>query len=421
MISFILKSKNINRASYLWNAVSGMLNSVQSPMLLLLVARGTNGVNDSAVFVIAYAIANLMMMIGKYGVRNFQVTDAINKYNFSDYLFARKITTIIMIVSSFCYVVANGYSFEKMCIVLLVCILKVFDSYEDVYHSQLQKIGRLDVAGKILSIRLIYYFVSFSVVYILCDNLLTACIISVLSSILVGVVLDVIAWKEFDIECKKHDKKNVIQILKSCFPLFLCSYLIMYIANAPKYIVDEFYSTDIQAAFNYVFMPVFVIALFGNFIFQPMQTKAAKIYKEGEYKKFNSLIIKGTIEVLIITLVIAFIGYLFGIPVMSIVFNYDLLSYRKELVILLITGGGLALINMINIFISLIRYQKHMIISYCLLAVITKVVGDIVAGKYSVLTLIEFYCMVVYLLMIILMIVLVLGIKKGKKQGNIGG
>ena len=375
MIDFILKSKNINRDSYIWNAISGMLNSVQSPVLLLLVARGTDGVNDSAVFVIAYAIANLMMMIGKYGVRNYHVTDVIDKYNFTEYLFARKISTVIMIVASIGYVLVNGYNFQKLCVVFLICIMKVFDSYEDVYHGQLQKIGRLDVVGKILTIRLIYYFVVFSILYLILDDLLIACTISVLTSILLGIVLDIIAWKNFEIECKKVDIKNVLQILKTCFPLFLCSYLIMYIANAPKYIVDKFYSTDIQAAFNYVFMPVFVIALFGNFIFQPMQTKAARMYKEGEYKKFNSLIRKGTIEVLVITLVVTVLGYFLGIPVMSVVFNYDLSGYKIELVILLMTGGGLALINMINIFISLIRYQKHMIVAYCLLAIITKVVG----------------------------------------------
>lgn len=414
MLNFILNSKNVNKSSYIWNALGGMLNSIQSPLLLILIARGSNGVNDAAIFVIAYAIGNLMMMIGKYGVRNYHVTDVNSKYSFADYLSTRKITVLIMAIVSVFYVMFSNYDYEKTLIVILICIMKAFDSYEDVIHSEFQRCDRLDIAGKILGIRLIYYFVCFALLYICTDNLLITTASAVISSLIIGSSLDIYVWNKMNIEYKSKSWRNVLDILKACFPLFLCTYLAMYIANAPKYIVDGFYSSDIQASFNYVFMPVFVIALFGNFIFQPMQTKASNIYALKEYSRFNRLIIKGIIQVVVITCIIAVGGYFVGIPVMSVVFNHNLTGYELELVMLIITGGGLALINMLNMFISLIRYQKHMIISYAIAALIMKVIGDMIAKKYEVITLTAFYCCVVFLLMLELILVLLIGIKRNK-------
>ena len=40
---------------------------------------------DGGVFTIAYAIGNLMMTIGKYGMRNFQATDVNEKYSYKEY------------------------------------------------------------------------------------------------------------------------------------------------------------------------------------------------------------------------------------------------------------------------------------------------------------------------------------------------
>lgn len=414
MINFVLNSKNINKDSYIWNAISGMFNSVQAPVLLLLVSRGTDGVNDSAILVIAYAIANLMMMIGKYGVRNYHVTDVNDEHSFSDYLFVRKITTFIMILSSLIYVVVSGYDIRKMIIVLCICFSKLFDSYEDVYHSQLQKLGRLDVAGKILALRYGVYFIAFCVAYIFLDDLMLTGIISVGLSIVFGIVLNYAVWKKMNIESGAKTISSAIGILKECFPLFLCSYLMMYIGNAPKYTVDKYYDVDIQVAFNYVFMPVFVIALFGNFIFQPIQRKASIVYKENDYETFNGLIARGTVSVAVITAVITILGGLLGIPVLSWVFNYNLKGYNLELILLLITGGGLAIINMLNIFISLIRYQKHMIIIYIIVALLTKIVGDYISGKFEMICLVWFYFAMMFSLVFSLAFVLMYGIKKEK-------
>lgn len=416
MINFILNSKDINKDSYVWNAISGIFNSIQSPVLLVLVSWGLNGVNDSAMLVIAYAIANLMMMIGKYGVRNYHVTDVSNQHSFGDYLYVRNFTTTIMLLASIIYVMVSKYDVMKMGVVLSICFSKAYDSYEDVYHSQLQKMGRLDIAGKILTLRYGVYFIIFSVIYIFTNNLMFTSIVSVSCSILFGVAVNNIASKKMGIVKEHSNPENRHEILKQCFPLFLCTFLLMYIGNAPKYTVDKYYDVNVQAAFNYIFMPVFVISLLGNFIFQPVQRKAAIVYKDRDYKTFSSLIVRGILAVVIITGFITLIGGILGIPVLSLVFNYNLNGYKLELILLLVIGGSIAFINMLNIFITLIRYQKHMIVMYVIVALLTKFLGDYISSRYSMISLVWFYFAMMYSLVFCLTVVLICGIKKDKNK-----
>ena len=99
-------SKDKMKSAYLWNTCAAMLNAFQTVFILMLISR-IDPVIDAGVFTIAFAIGNLMMAIGKYGIRQFQVSDVEEKYSFKEYTVARIITSIIMIAASFVYVGVN--------------------------------------------------------------------------------------------------------------------------------------------------------------------------------------------------------------------------------------------------------------------------------------------------------------------------
>ena len=139
MIKKILfDSKDKMKSAYLWNTCAAMLNAFQTVFILMLISR-IDPVIDAGVFTIAFAIGNLMMAIGKYGIRQFQVSDVEEKYSFKEYTVARIITSIIMIVASFVYVgvnLASGlYNSSKSIVIILICLAKVIDAVEDVIHG----------------------------------------------------------------------------------------------------------------------------------------------------------------------------------------------------------------------------------------------------------------------------------------------
>ena len=58
-----------------WNMVFSVLNAGQSIVLLIIVNR-IAGEKAAGVFAFSFSVAVLMMYIGNYGIRNFQISDS---------------------------------------------------------------------------------------------------------------------------------------------------------------------------------------------------------------------------------------------------------------------------------------------------------------------------------------------------------
>ena len=67
----------------------------QSVIMLMVLPR-VRDVAAAGVFTLAYANANLFLNLGKYGVRNYQVSDVRARFSFWTYLRARAISTFAM-------------------------------------------------------------------------------------------------------------------------------------------------------------------------------------------------------------------------------------------------------------------------------------------------------------------------------------
>ena len=418
---FLLKDKNIGKSAVFWNAFSAMMNSFQTMVLLMIITRfGT--AEDSAIFVMAYAIGNLMLNVGKFGIRQFQVTDIGEKYSFRNYLDSRKLSTLLMIVFTFLYVGYNilmqQYSLKKSIIVVLICTLKAIESYEDVYHGRMQQKGRLDVAGRILGIRLFLFIVGFALCYILSHNLIMSALINVIISLLLSIFLNYTALKELNITDKSISQKGVLSLLWECFPLCACMCMNMYIANAPKYIIDTAVSDDIQTCFNIVFMPVFIIALLANFIFQPCLKNLGELWAEKKYKKFIKNIYVLAAVVILACAVITVVGAFIGGDILGLIYKVDLSSYNNLLIIFMISGGIIALQNLYIIAITVVRYQKYMIYGYITISIIILLAGSHILSASGIVLLSLFYLMTMILLLLYCMILLAIAQKKVKQNKN---
>ena len=66
------QATSIERAAYIWNTASGLLNAFQS-VIMLTVLTHVCDVTTAGIFTIAYANANLFLNLGRYGVWKFQV------------------------------------------------------------------------------------------------------------------------------------------------------------------------------------------------------------------------------------------------------------------------------------------------------------------------------------------------------------
>ena len=124
-----------------WNAFGGGLFAGQMAFILIFISRKSS-LETAGIITIAYAIANLILAVSRYGVRNYQITDTENN-TFADYLSARKFSTIIAAVCGIGYLwyssVFGNYSLYKVIIVGEIIALKLIDGVEDVYLGRYQQ------------------------------------------------------------------------------------------------------------------------------------------------------------------------------------------------------------------------------------------------------------------------------------------
>ncbi len=374
-------------AGYIWNTLSGLIMAGQSVLLLIIITR-VCGLKAAGVFSIAYAIANLMLTIGKYGMRNYQVSDVRTEFSFQDYLWSRIATSTAMVIFSIGYacmgIITSGYDTDKVLVIILFCLLKTVDAVEDVYFGLYQKKGRLDIGAKGLTLRLsgtlFVLLISVAVTKELIISTTVTCIFSVFLSIWIIAA----SYPAFRDEEPPASFRNVRRLLWDCFPLFAGGYLAMYIGNISKYAIDRYMNEEIQACYNFVFMPVFVVGLLSGFAFQPIIGKMAVLWENEDYSGFGRIILEQLTIVIGILIVVLAGAWFLGIPVLSMLYNTDLTTYKSTLMILLIGGGFNAAAAFFTVVLTVIRRQKAVIWGYFIVALLSKAASGYFVLHYGI-------------------------------------
>ncbi len=134
------------KQDYVWNTAAGLINAAEAVVMSMIVTRMT-GLADAGMLTMAFAIGNLMLPIGKFGVRNYQVTDVESKFSFFTYLTARFVTVSAMLIAICGYLgyaaVGLRYSPDKIGIIFAVCMIYLVEALEDLLWGYFHQIHSL--------------------------------------------------------------------------------------------------------------------------------------------------------------------------------------------------------------------------------------------------------------------------------------
>ena len=388
--SFLTRTKNIQRSAVIWNAVAACLTSFQTMLLLMLLTHfGTT--EHSGYFVMAFTAANLFMHLGKFGMRQYQVTDAGNKYSFREYCASRVFSVGLMGAALAVYLLwallFNGYTAEKAAVVALITFYRGVEAAEDVLHGRLQQQGRLDIAAKILAIRNAVFMAGFAVLYLLTKNLVLTCAVNAGVTLILCIVLNKPFWEAgagargtvpvapFGATGTVPLAPPVRALLMECLPLCLTMVTYMYLGNAPKYIVDGLVSDAVQTRFNIVIMPAFVGSLLCSFIFNPALKRIGDLWTGKEIGTLRKTTKKLALAPIAVDAVLLLGGWFLGIPVLSAVYGVDLADYRVTLMIFLLASGAVAMLNLFVALLTAMRKQKHLLLAYAAASLLLLLAG----------------------------------------------
>lgn len=405
---------NKNEAgNYIWNAIGGMLNAGQSVLVLIIVTR-VCGLEAAGLYSIAFATGNLFMYLGNYGVRNYQVSDVDEKFPFRSYILHRLLTVALMLLAAAVYctysLLRGAYSPAKTMTVAAMCLLKAIDCLEEVLEGRLHQRGRLDLAGKMMTVRLLISIGGMLAVLVATRNLLTATnaaiILAAAAVILMAaacrrtllplqpapeLVADVgnagaapgaaaknrgaatspAAASAAVSAARRGALRDAAVLMRVCFPVCAANFLSFYLINAPKYAIDAAMNETAQAQYNFIAMPVFVIQLLGMFVYQPVLVRMTLSWNSADQKGFLRDFLRITAGLLIIAALCLGGAYVLGIPVLSALYATDLSALKPELLLILAGGVFLAMNGFYSAVLTLMREQNRIPFMYLAGAVLS--------------------------------------------------
>lgn len=365
----------VERNGVIGNIFSGALNSVQSVIWLSIITR-ILGIEDAGIFTIAYASASLFLTIGTYGMRNFQISDVKNEYCWKEYYLSRFITIGVMLLAAAVYCgymsVSGLYTLRKAGIVFGTTLLKSVDAYEDIYHGQYQKEGRLDIAGFSMSIRLAVQIIIFAVFIIMSRDLMMSLYITVICSFIILLFLIKQGNKYIFFSSGSFRMACLKKLLYTCLPICLSLFIAFYLNNLSKYVIDFLLEETDQAYYGFLSMPVFVIYLFANYVYMPMVNKMSYMWSQHDLSGFVRSLIKIFFLITGIAIIVLSAGWLLGVDVLGIIYGVDLDEYKKVLMVLLCGSVLYAYFSFFSVAITIMRLQRFLLIINCIVAILSQ-------------------------------------------------
>lgn len=378
---YLLKKEYGLKENTLWYTIGNLSSSTTSVLLMVIVTR-ILGVNEAGIFAIAYSIAQLMLTIGWFGTRSFQVSDVCEEFRFSDYLSLKILLSLIIIAGGIIYSVCLDNYGYKMLVSCLYCILILGDVFADVFAGRFQQIDRLYLAGMSYTLRNLGYCLIFFLTLLITGELVAGLSVAIVVSFTVLLTFDYPMIRETSTISLRVNFSKVKKLARECFPLFISSFVTTFIMNIPKNAIEISFNQDVQAYYNIIFTPSSLVNMFCMFIFVPLYTSIAKAWHEGSLNKFKKIILKIMLIVLGLSTVVLIGCFLLGIPVLEFVYGVQLVEYKTPFLILIAAGCVNSLNTVWSYIFTVVRRQKYILLIYvvsllCSQILITPLIGSL--------------------------------------------
>ena len=352
---------------YLWNTAASLMTSLATVVMLLVVTR-TAGIRAAGVYSLAIAVGQQFQTLGMYEVRTYHVTDLRHRFTFGTYLATRIITVALMLVGIVGYAMVSGDGGSDVLLIVLVASLRVFDAFEDVYVCELQRVGRLDLGGRACFWRALSTTASFSGMLVATGNLLVSTVVSLVVSLVVMVGVYLPPSRGLFPLRPTWDPRRVGQVLLACLPLFLASFISMYLSNAPRFAIDRYLDPTQQGYFAILFMPAVTINLMSLVIFRPLLTRMAGLWVQGDRPGFRAVVNRGLLATAGAFVVVGLVTYVAGVPILGLVFGKDVSAFSVELMVL-VAGGAMNAASVVLYYaLTTVRLQNLVFAGYVLAA-----------------------------------------------------
>ena len=340
-----LESRGQLGRDYLWNTAASLMSSLAVVIMGVAIVR--SGATDSfaraqyGLFTLALAIGQQYQTVGLYEVRTFHVTDVRRRFDFGTYLSTRLLTCLVMVglIAYHSWTASTKEPYPAFTVIAAMALLRIFDAFEDVYYSEFQRSGRLDIAGKACFARIFTTTFLWSGLYWFTQDLLTSTLITFAVTCVVLIVAYGLPARGVFPLLPSLNVRGVAGILWECLPLFVAAFLNQYLANAPRFAIHAALGDEELGVFAIIYMPAVAINMLSLFVFRPLLTRMALRWTEGKRGEFFSIVRRGLLTTVGAFAIVAAVTYMIGPPLLTLVFGTDVSGYVGELMVLVLAGA----------------------------------------------------------------------------------
>lgn len=354
---------------YLWNSAASLAGSLSLVVMLSVVSRSV-GIEATGVYALAIAVGQQFQTLGMYEVRTYHVTDVEHRFSFGTYLATRILTVALMILGIIGYAMISGTDARMVLLIMLVAFLRLFDAFEDVFYSEFQRAGRLDLGGRASFLRTLVTAGAFCLLLVVTGDLLISTLVTLAASLVAMVATFLPPARRLFPLTAQWDRGAIARVLYECLPLFIALFIAMYLANAPRYAIDRFLDSAQQGYFAIIYMPAVAINQLSLLVFRPLLTRMATRWVAGDWRGFTAIMRRGLATTLAAFVVVAAVTYVAGPLILGLVFGQDVSGLRPELMVL-VAGGAMNSAGVILYYaLATMRRQRLALYAYLLAAAI---------------------------------------------------
>lgn len=342
------------RNNMIWN-VGGSVAFIGAQWLMTILIVHLADYEEAGVLSLGLSLTNVFTNIAYFAIRNFQVSDAEEKYSESVYVTHRLLTTAAALLLYGLFVLVNGYSAYVTAFLLLFMVYRVTEPLVDVFHGIDQKAWRLDVAGKSFLLRgglMLAAFVGLEAVF---HNLVLAA--AGMAALTLGVVLfyDVPRARRIQRFSLCRDKAALAALTGECFPLFLYAICLNAVVPIPRYFLEKIAGEEALGFYASVAIPASVIQLLSSYVFTTFTGLFASYLAEGRKQEFRRLFLRLSAALAALVAVALAGSALLGEWILCLAFTEEIRPYAYLLAPTVLCCGLIAFIWFIGTLLTVLR------------------------------------------------------------------
>lgn len=337
--------------------------------LLTIITTRVLGYEAVGYLTLAMAIGNTVANLQFYGVRGYQSSDMTFNFSSFDYVKARVVTIILGLIIGLMFCVIMDYSLQLCCTIFLFMLIKSSESFSDVLFGNVQRYGRLDLAGYSMFIRGMIVAFLFLVRAFSSLQLNDALLFVSMGVILISLFIDLPIHNIIIKEKEEFFSKGVSDILRECFPLFLTATIPVFIIAVPRIVLERLYGAEILGLYGNVSTPALLITTVVPTILTALLPSYGKSYVSRDFCSIFKIWKNSILGTLILTIMCLFGTALFAQQVLVFVYTEKILSHIHYLKYVLIAMAIYALV-MCNYTLLVSMRKKGIIIFSSMLGLV---------------------------------------------------